>query len=77
MFLIDLPSSCRLKTKHVSCSKHSFSFLVTETDLGEEEESTIYLCSRGMLKMVEIKNKKKALTFTKTLLDLFSGSSKA
>jgi hypothetical protein len=31
--------------KHDSCSKHTFSFLDNETDLGEEEESTIYLCS--------------------------------
>jgi hypothetical protein len=54
-----------LKTKHVSSSKHSFSFWDNETDLGKEEESTRYLRSRGMLKMVEIKNKKKALTFTK------------
>jgi len=65
MFLIDLPSTYRLKTKHISCSKHTFSFLDNETDLGEEEESTICLCSRGMLQVDEIKNKKKVLTFTK------------
>jgi hypothetical protein len=51
MFLIDLPSTYRLKTKHVSYSKHTFSFLDNETDLGEEEENAVCLCCTGMLQV--------------------------
>jgi hypothetical protein len=57
-----------MKTKHVSCSDHSFSFLDNATDLEitEKKRKVPYVCaSVGCYKLVETENKKKSFTVIK------------